>query len=331
MGRPRRMLVEGGVYHVYNRVARGGMAFADGGEAARFVGLIRKLKQQDGLGVLAWGVLSNHYHLAVRMGSVPLSRTMQALHQSFTRSYNGRHEVYGPFWQGRYKAKAVRDPRYLMQLVLYIHSNPRAAGVAEDLASYPWSGHREVLRRSGGGLLDVDEMLLIFGETRRAARRTYLASLEGAPDQEWFGGVPGSLPWWRLGRPRREVDEELEIDPERPRIDAQGRSTAVERPALEAAAYVELAARALGLSDEQIRAKTRSEELQEARDRLVLVGVERYRLMVKELAQVIGRCPDTVSTWLGRAVRRRGSDAGFARGLDELDRQVAELGWRRLG
>ena len=244
MGRPRRMLVEGGVYHVYNRVARGAMALAEEGEAGRFVGLIRKLKQQDGLGVLAWCVMSNHYHLAVRMGSVPLSRTMQALHQGFTRSYNGRHKVYGPFWQGRYKAKAVRDPRYLMQLVLYIHSNPRAAGVAEDLASYPWSGHREVLKRSGGGLLDVDEMLLVFGETRRAARRTYLASLEAAPDQEWFGGVPGSLPWWRLGRPRREVDEELEIDPDRPRVDAQGRSTAVERPALEAAAYVELAARA---------------------------------------------------------------------------------------
>jgi len=330
MGRPRRMLVEGGVYHVYNRVARGAMALAEEGEAERFAGLIRKLKQQDGFGVLAWCVLSNHYHLAVRTGSVPLSRTMQALHQSFTRSYNGRHKVYGPFWQGRYKAKAVRDPRYLMQLVLYIHSNPRAAGVAEDLASYPWSGHREVLRRSGGGLLDVDEMLLVFGETRRAARRAYLASLEAAPDQDWYGEAPGSLPWWRLGRPRREADEALELAPDRPRVDAEGRSTAVERPALEAAAFAELAARALGLSDEQVRAKTRSGGLQEARDRLVLVGVERYRLMVKELAEVIGRDRDTVSTWLSRAVRRRGADPELARCLDELDQQVAELGWREL-
>jgi REP element-mobilizing transposase RayT len=72
MGRPLRVLVEGGLYHVYNRVARGEPVFADEAEAGRFVARVRKLKGQDGFSVLAWCVMSNHYHLAVRMGSVPL-------------------------------------------------------------------------------------------------------------------------------------------------------------------------------------------------------------------------------------------------------------------
>ena len=116
MGRPPKVFVEGGVYHVYNRVARGQPVF--------------------------------------------------------------RHKVCGPFWQGRFKAKLVQDPRYVWQLIIYVHNNPAAAGVVEDLAEYEWSGHREVLRRSGQSLLDVDEMLLVFGEGRRAAKRAYLSALE---------------------------------------------------------------------------------------------------------------------------------------------------------
>ena len=48
MGRPRRVLVEGGVYHVYNRVARGELVFRDDAEAARLVGAIRQVTRQGG-------------------------------------------------------------------------------------------------------------------------------------------------------------------------------------------------------------------------------------------------------------------------------------------
>jgi len=333
MGRPLRVLVEGGLYHVYNRVARGEPVFGDEAEAGRFVARIRKLKRQDGFGVLAWCVMSNHYHLAVRMGSVPLSHSMQALHQGFTRSYNGRHQVNGPFWQGRYKAKPVQDPRYLMQLVVYIHSNPRAAGITEDVTSYPWCGHRELLqRRSSASLLDTDEMLLTFGEKRRAARTSYLAAMDAAEEHDWFGGAPGSLPWWRAGRPRLEADadEDLVLDEGRPHLDALGRGTAAERPALDARAYLELAAESSGLGIEVLLAKTRAEDVNDVRERIVLVGARRYRLPVKDLAEVFGRSRETVSRWLSRATRRRESTAELGAQLDDLDRRVASLGWRNV-
>ena len=101
----------------------------------------------------------------------------------------------------------MQDPLYLMQLVVYIHTNPRAAGVTKDVASYHWCGHRELLRRRNpASLLDIDEMLLTFGEKRSAARRTYLAAMDAAEERDWFGGAPGSLPWWRLGRPRLKAE-----------------------------------------------------------------------------------------------------------------------------
>jgi hypothetical protein len=73
MPRASRVLIEGELYHVYNRFARGEEVFADPEEGVEFVDLLRSLKQRDQLRVLAWALLSNHYHLAVRTSAVPLS------------------------------------------------------------------------------------------------------------------------------------------------------------------------------------------------------------------------------------------------------------------
>ena len=107
MPRAPRVFVEGGIYHVYNRVTRGERVFADDGEAQRLVDVMREVKQRDGLVVLAWCVMSNHYHLAVRCTSAPLWRSLASVQLKVAQAYNARHNVYGPFWQGRYKAKLV--------------------------------------------------------------------------------------------------------------------------------------------------------------------------------------------------------------------------------
>ena len=67
MVRGRRVMVEGGLYHVYNRFARGEGVFSDPAEAVEFAELLREVKERDGLAILAWAILSNHYHIAVRI------------------------------------------------------------------------------------------------------------------------------------------------------------------------------------------------------------------------------------------------------------------------
>ena len=66
-----RILVEGGLYHVYNRLAQGEEIFSDPEEAAGFLDLLRGLKQRDDLQIPAWSLLGNHFHPAVRTSAVP--------------------------------------------------------------------------------------------------------------------------------------------------------------------------------------------------------------------------------------------------------------------
>jgi hypothetical protein len=70
VGRRPWILIEGGVYHVYNRVSRGEHASRDDAEAERLLRRLAETEQRDGFQVLAWCLRSNHDCLALRMGEL---------------------------------------------------------------------------------------------------------------------------------------------------------------------------------------------------------------------------------------------------------------------
>ena len=157
MPRMPRNPLEGGVYHVYNRFARGEEVFADPEAAQHFVEMTRHARRRDGFVLHAWCLMSNHYHLALKTSAVPLSRTMHALQGGFARWFNQRDRRTGPLWQSRYQARLVDDEQYFDELVMYVHLNPVRAGLVGDPGDYQLCGHGELLGRAKEPLVDVDE------------------------------------------------------------------------------------------------------------------------------------------------------------------------------
>jgi len=322
MPRARRVFFDGAVYHVYNRLARGERVFADGDKAAVFVDLLREVMQRDGVTVFAWAVLPNHYHLAVRSGVVPLARTMKTLQWRMTRRVNKASRVHGPLWQGRYRAKLVQDQRYLDRLLAYIHLNPVTARLVEDPEKYQWSGHRDIQGLRRNPIVDVDEVLRLFGNTRQGARRAYTKAIRGARDAEWIGEQPGHLPWWRLGRPpSSELEDPAAAGQAKREEDARRRMR--ERPRLETEELVGMAAEAIGIDVEELKGRSKRGEVSRARELLAVLGVERYGMRVKDLAEVLDKHPVTVTGWVMRGVRRRAEDAETAARLEALDLRLS--------
>ena len=180
---------------VNNRFARGAEVFRKGDEAERFLALLRKVRDRDGLTFFAWALMSNHYHVAPRAGPVVLSRTMGYAQARFGQRFNRRRKSSGPRWQSRYKAPLAEDSHYFHQLIAYIHLNPVVAGLVEDPADYPFSGHRELLGKTADPLVSVDATLSEFGEGIRSARRSYVRTLRAERENEWLGEQPRMLPW----------------------------------------------------------------------------------------------------------------------------------------
>jgi REP element-mobilizing transposase RayT len=124
-------------YHVYNRVGRGEAPFKLEDEAERFWSLMHKVKKRDGLAVMAWCIMPNHYHLAVRTASVPLWRSIRSLQHAYTQGFNRRCKVLGPLWQARYKARPVEGTDSLLRLLAYIHLNPARVRMVDDPGEVP--------------------------------------------------------------------------------------------------------------------------------------------------------------------------------------------------
>lgn len=324
MPRQNRVVLEGGIFHVYNRVGRGEMVFSDEDEASAFVQQLRVIKARDGMQIFAWCLMSNHYHIALRCGAVPLSRSMKSLQQGATRRYNARHRVFGPMWQGRYRAKLVEDQRYLDGLLAYIHLNPVTAGIVDDPANYCWSGHSEILGRVRSPVTDCDEVLLLFGETRRSARREYARTIKGTAEEPWVGEGPGQLPWWKLGRPKKKELERPNSDRTVATVDELGRSTGPVRPRLEVGEFVAAVAVDRGVSLEDLAGRRRSPHVVQTRELAATLGVERYGLRVKEVAAVLGKSAEAVSRMVSRGIGKRQEDADFRRHYEGLDRLMVE-------
>jgi REP element-mobilizing transposase RayT len=321
MPRPERVFFDGAMYHVYNRVARGQPVLEDGGEAERFVELLREVVERDGLTVFAWCVMSHHYHLAVRTGSITLDRPMKSLQQRYSHQFNATNRFFGPLWQGRYRAKLIDDQSYFDQLLVYIHLNPVAAGLVSDPYEYRWSGHREIVGRTSAPIVDVDEVLQLFGRTRRSARARYVRAVKGAVAEEWIGEAPGKLPWWRLGRPPAK---ELE-DPIATVRAKRGREVSVglaDRPRMSVNAFLEKGADWLEVEMEDLAGRGQRQEVVRARELLATLAVERYGFQVKALAETLGKHAVTGSVWVRRGVQRCREDPAFRAKYERLDKAL---------
>ena len=145
MARKPRLLYPGALYHAILRGNNGQTIFFDHKDRTRFCLLLQEGIERFGHRIHAFCLMTNHVHLAIQMGGIPLSRIMQNLSFRYTRWANWRQKRSGHLFQGRYKAVLVDADSYLEELTRYIHLNPVRAGIVKEPEDYPWSGHRAYL------------------------------------------------------------------------------------------------------------------------------------------------------------------------------------------
>lgn len=319
MPRKPRILVEGALYHVYNRAARGDTILETDEMVQLFVDLLRRASARDGLSVYAWCVLPNHYHVVLRSGPVPISRTFGVVQGQFGQRYNRRIGSAGPLWQGRYKAKMIEDQGYVYQLVAYVHLNPVVAGLVEDPVRWRWSGHREIVRRHADSLVDVDTVLAMYGDTVRSARAAYVRTLKGDRQGLWMGEAPGKLPWWG-----HEPDSQIEMTTPPAWVDERGVSSGLRRRTLDAAEFLRAACSLAGVEPTDLASKRRGEALTSARLLMASVAIERWRQSPRQIAALLGRQADVVTRWARLGADRRLIDRDFAKSVETLDSRLAK-------
>ena len=176
MPRKSRIDAPGALHHIIARGIEGADIFEDDADRDNFLKRLGKIIKKSETQVFAWALMSNHFHLLVKTGNVPVSRVMQRLLTGHAVFFNKRHGRIGHLFQNRYKSILCQEDTYLLELVRYIHLNPIRAKIVRDIKAldrYTYCGHSVLMGKVKYGWQEVKWVLRLFGKNLRTSRPGY--------------------------------------------------------------------------------------------------------------------------------------------------------------
>ena len=183
MSRPLRIQYPGAYYHVMNRGISRACIFDIDDDYGMFMAILEETSKYFGVKVIAYCLMTNHYHLLIHTPKGNLSRAMRHLSGVYTQRYNRLHKKDGPLFRGRYRAILIQEDEYLTHLIRYIHLNPIQANLVADLTKYPHTSHHDYLKGKDRALwLSVRHGLAFFAPKLKESLLAYRMFLKDGID-----------------------------------------------------------------------------------------------------------------------------------------------------
>ena len=169
---PLRLEAVGETFHVNTKAVAGTRVFRDDEDRALFLSLMRREVARSQWICLAYSVLGTHYHVLLRLRQCTLSSGMQHLNGGYARSFNGRYRRRGALWQRRFYDTLIESDAHLLEVNRYIALNAVRAGLCERPEDYQWCSYGAAIgKHPPDPLVDENELLELFGQSRERARR----------------------------------------------------------------------------------------------------------------------------------------------------------------
>lgn len=299
MPRGSRLDAPGMLHHVVVRGLEPCAIFPGDGDRQDFVDRLARLLPETETTCLAWSLVPNQGHLALRSGPRGLAHIMRRLLTGYAASFNRRHGRAGHVFQNRYHSTFSEGRTHLSALVRSIHRYPLQTGVVSSLAAlaeFPWCGHGALLGRVRHPWQATEDVLARFSPSTEHARRAYEAFVAEAQDRDEPSSRRGENPGHVAAR---AIVRDLPTPT--PEVPSEGLG---ESPALAASlcerlkrdasspadcrAVVAAVCLALGLSPEALATGRRSRALSNGRAVVAYVARTRYRISCAALAAALG-------------------------------------------
>ena len=221
MPRQARIDAPGALHHIIIRGIERKAIFKDNADRANFLKRFSRISSETETVCYAWVLMTNHVHLLLKTGLVPIATVMRRLLTGYAVSFNRRYRRHGQLFQNRYKSFLCEQDMYLKELVRYIHLNPlRATRMVKDLKalkSYRWCGHSALMGKAEAKFQDTDYVLKLFGQSFRQSRRAYASYVskgvkQGRRADLVGGGLLRSVGGWAMLRGFRDIGVRIKGD-----------------------------------------------------------------------------------------------------------------------
>ena len=315
MPRKARIDAPGALQHVIVRGIERRKIFRSDYDRKNLLDRVSELIPQIGIECFAWAFMSNHFHLLLRTGSVPIAVLMRRLLTGYAGWFNKKYKRHGQLFQNRYKSFLCQEDIYLKELVRYIHLNPLRAGIVADLKAldqYPWCGHSAIMNKTEQSWQNSDYVLGLFSEKIGLARKRYRAFVKNGVDQGkrsdlTGGGLLRSAGGWvglkelRKAGLRVKGDERILGDSEFVEKALQAAEEKLEQKyALKVQGYdfervVQRVAQVLGMEPKEVTALGKSPRTVKARALLCFWAHRKLGMTTVEIAKKLSICQSAAS------------------------------------
>jgi len=153
MGRSKRIVLGGLIYHVINRSNAGMQIFDSKGDYEAFERIMWQASERFGMRILSYCIMPNHWHLILWPGQDgDLSRFMGWLTLTHTQRWHAHRQSVGSghVYQGRFKSFVVQSNEYFLTVCRYVESNALNAELVKRAEEWQWSSlYRRVSETKG--------------------------------------------------------------------------------------------------------------------------------------------------------------------------------------
>jgi len=185
MARPYRLQSEDCFYHITSRGNDKKKIFLNDTDFGKFLEYIVTAKGKYDFYLLAYVLMSNHYHLLIKTTKPNLSKIMHYINGSYTTYFNVKREKSGHLFQGRYKSLVIDAESYFKELTRYIHLNPIRANMVENPEDYKWSSYKTYIgRKRKVEYIDKQEIRKYLDMTGESYRLFVLSRMSGGGEEK---------------------------------------------------------------------------------------------------------------------------------------------------
>jgi len=131
------------IYHVYNRGAHKAPIFFLRDNYQYCLKLIQKYSELNGVGILAYCLMPNHFHLLLEQQSGgSISKFVQTTFNAYTQAVNKQQNHNGTLFQGKAKGRYIDSEEYALRIVRYLHINPVEAKLVVKPEEWEFSDYQ---------------------------------------------------------------------------------------------------------------------------------------------------------------------------------------------
>jgi putative transposase len=172
--RDGRQIEEGCYYHLGSRGNFRQNIVIDDFDRTMWMQLLGAVTRSTDWLILAYCLMTNHFHLVLQAGRLSVSDAMQVLNGEFSRRANARWSRRGHLFENRFHSEPIRSDAHLLEACRYVDLNPCRAGICPSPDGWQWSSYRAAVGKAHPpAFLAVGELLGLFGRDPARAREAY--------------------------------------------------------------------------------------------------------------------------------------------------------------